>query len=102
LLLLDGKRRLRAAFFFKPIQQFAYTTGKNATDSTMVIDAMDLLYTRRFDGFCLVTSDSDFTGLAVRLREEGLQVFGLRGAKDSRGVPERLSQVHIHRGTSRA
>ena len=60
----------------KPIQQFAYTTGKNATDSTMIIDAMDLLYTRRFDGFCLVTSDSDFTGLAVRLREEGLQVFG--------------------------
>jgi len=60
----------------KPIQQFAYTTGKNATDSTMVIDAMDLLYTRKFDGFCLVTSDSDFTGLAVRLREEGLTVFG--------------------------
>ena len=61
----------------KPVQQFAYTTGKNATDSTMIIDAMDLLYTRKFDGFCLVTSDSDFTGLAVRLREEGLQVFGL-------------------------
>ncbi len=60
----------------KPVQQFAYTTGKNATDSTMIIDAMDLLYTRRFDGFCLVTSDSDFTGLAVRLREEGLLVFG--------------------------
>jgi NYN domain/OST-HTH/LOTUS domain len=60
----------------KPIQQFAYTTGKNATDGTMIIDAMDLLYTRRFDGFCLVTSDSDFTGLAVRLREEGLLVFG--------------------------
>lgn len=60
----------------KPVQQFAYTTGKNATDSTMIIDAMDLLYTRRFDGFCLVTSDSDFTGLAVRLREEGLHVFG--------------------------
>lgn len=60
----------------KPVQQFAYTSGKNATDSTMIIDAMDLLYTRRFDGFCLVTSDSDFTGLALRLREEGLQVFG--------------------------
>jgi len=60
----------------KPVQQFAYTSGKNATDSTMIIDAMDLLYTRKFDGFCLVTSDSDFTGLAVRLREEGLQVFG--------------------------
>jgi uncharacterized LabA/DUF88 family protein len=60
----------------KPVQQFAYTTGKNSTGSAMIIDAMDLLYTRRFDGFCLVTSDSDFTGLAVRLREEGLQVFG--------------------------
>ena len=60
----------------KPMQQFAYSTGKNATDSTLIIDAMDLLYTRRFDGFCLVTSDSDFTGLAMRLREEGLMVFG--------------------------
>jgi hypothetical protein len=60
----------------KPVQQFAYTTGKNATDSTLIIDAMDLLYTRRFDGFCLVTSDSDFTGLAMRLREEGLLVYG--------------------------
>ena len=60
----------------KPVQQFAYTKGKNATDSTLIIDAMDLLYTRKFDGFCLVTSDSDFTGLAMRLREEGLTVFG--------------------------
>lgn len=60
----------------KPIQQFAYTVAKNATDSTMIIDAMDLLYTRRLDGFCLVTSDSDFTGLALRLREEGLLVYG--------------------------
>ena len=60
----------------KPVQQFAYTTGKNATDCTLIIDAMDLLYTRRFDGFCLVTSDSDFTGLAMRIREEGLIVLG--------------------------
>jgi hypothetical protein len=60
----------------KPVQQFAYTTGKNATDSTLIIDAMDLLYTRRFDGFCLVSSDSDFTGLALRVREEGLTVLG--------------------------
>jgi len=60
----------------KPVQQFAYTTGKNATDSTLIIDAMDLLYTRKFDGFCLVTSDSDFTGLAMRLREEGILVLG--------------------------
>lgn len=60
----------------KPVQQFAFTTGKNATDSALIIDAMDLLYTRKFDGFCLVTSDSDFTGLATRLREEGLTVLG--------------------------
>lgn len=60
----------------KPVQQFAYSTGKNATDSALIIDAMDLLYTRKFDGFCLVTSDSDFTGLATRLREEGLRIFG--------------------------
>lgn len=63
-------------FAIKPVQQFAYSTGKNATDSTLIIDAMDLLYTRKFDGFCLVTSDSDFTGLATRVREEGLSVFG--------------------------
>jgi uncharacterized LabA/DUF88 family protein len=60
----------------QPIQQFAYTTGKNATDSAMVIDAMDLLYSGRFDGFCLVSSDSDFTRLASRLRESGLTVYG--------------------------
>lgn len=63
-------------YAIKPIQQFAYTTGKNATDSTLIIDAMDLLYTRRFDGFCLVSSDSDFTSLATRIREEGLTVLG--------------------------
>jgi hypothetical protein len=60
----------------QPIQQFAYTTGKNATDAAMVIDAMDLLYSGRFDGFCLVSSDSDFTRLASRLRESGLTVYG--------------------------
>jgi uncharacterized LabA/DUF88 family protein len=59
-----------------PVQQFAYTSGKNATDSMLIIDAMDLMYTRRFDGFCLVSSDSDFTRLAQRLREEGLLVLG--------------------------
>jgi len=63
-------------FAIKPVQQFAYTKGKNATDSTLIIDAMDLLYTRRFDGFVLISSDSDFTGLATRIREEGLLVFG--------------------------
>lgn len=69
-------KKVLQQYAIKPIQQFAYTTGKNATDSTLIIDAMDLLYTRKFDGFCLVTSDSDFTGLAMRLREEGLTVFG--------------------------
>ena len=69
-------KKVLQKFAIKPVQQFAYTTGKNATDSTLIIDAMDLLYTRKFDGFCLVTSDSDFTGLAMRIREEGLTVYG--------------------------
>lgn len=60
----------------QPIQQFANTRGKNSTDSAMIIDAMDLLYTSRFSGFCLVTSDSDFTRLAARIREQGLTVYG--------------------------
>ena len=69
-------KKVLQKYAIKPVQQFAYTTGKNATDSSLIIDAMDLLYTRKFDGFCLVTSDSDFTGLAMRLREEGLFVLG--------------------------
>ena len=69
-------KKVLQKYAIKPVQQFAYTTGKNATDSSLIIDAMDLLYTRKFDGFCLVTSDSDFTGLAMRLREEGLTVLG--------------------------
>ncbi|MEL4894325.1 NYN domain-containing protein [Crocosphaera sp. Alani8] len=60
----------------QPIQQFRYTTGKNATDSALIIDAMDLLYTDNFDGFCIVSSDSDFTRLASRIRESGLIVYG--------------------------
>jgi uncharacterized LabA/DUF88 family protein len=60
----------------QPIQQFAYTTGKNATDSSLIIDAMDLLHEQRLDGFCLISSDSDFTRLATRIREAGLTVYG--------------------------
>jgi uncharacterized LabA/DUF88 family protein len=60
----------------QPIQQFNYTTGKNATDSALIIDAMDLLYTGRFDGFSIISSDSDFTRLASRIRESGLTVYG--------------------------
>lgn len=59
-----------------PMQQFAYTTGKNATDGAMIIDAMDLLYTGRFASFCIVSSDSDFTRLAARIREQGVTVYG--------------------------
>ena len=60
-----------------PIQQYSYTTGKNSTDSAMIIDAMDVLYTEKVDGFVLVSSDSDFTRLAIRLREAGMTVFGI-------------------------
>jgi hypothetical protein len=74
-------KKVLQRYAIKPVQQFAYTTGKNATDSTLIIDAMDLLYTRKFDGFCLITSDSDFTGLAMRLREEGLTVLGFGESK---------------------
>lgn len=60
-----------------PVQQYSYTTGKNATDSAMIIDAMDILYSEKVDGFCIVSSDSDFTRLATRLRESGMLVIGL-------------------------
>lgn len=73
---LNGWKEVLLQHSIQPIQQFRYTTGKNATDSAMIIDAMDLLYAKRFDGFCLVSSDSDFTRLASRIREEGLTVYG--------------------------
>ena len=60
-----------------PVQQYSYTTGKNATDSAMIIDAMDILYSNNVDGFCIVSSDSDFTRLAIRLRESGMHVIGM-------------------------
>ncbi|MGB5555129.1 MAG: NYN domain-containing protein [Flavobacteriaceae bacterium] len=60
-----------------PVQQYGYTQGKNATDSAMIIDAMDILYSGKVNGFCIVSSDSDFTRLATRLREAGMQVFGI-------------------------
>ncbi|WP_137150373.1 NYN domain-containing protein [Devosia sp. FKR38] len=72
-----------------PQQQFAYTTGKNASDITLVIDAMDLLHSGRFDGFCLVSSDSDFTRLAARIREHGVEVYGFGEQK----TPESFRQA---------
>ena len=72
------------AHSIQPIQQFSYTSGKNATDSAMIIDAMDLLHTGTFDGFCLVSSDSDFTRLASRIREAGKRVVGFGEEKTPR------------------
>ena len=73
---LKGWKDVLLEYSIQPIQQFGYTSGKNATDSALIIDAMDLLYTGKFDGFCIVSSDSDFTKLASRIREAGLLVYG--------------------------
>jgi len=81
---LSSWKAMLHEYAISPMQQFSYTTGKNSTDSSMIIDAMDLLYTEKFDGFCLVTSDSDFTKLATRIRESGLVVYGF-GEKKTPG-----------------
>jgi NYN domain/OST-HTH/LOTUS domain len=73
---LGGWRAVLAEHAIQPIQQFRNTTGKNASDSALIIDAMDLLHTRTLGGFCLVSSDSDFTRLATRIREDGIPVYG--------------------------
>jgi len=73
---LKGWKAVLLEYAIQPIQQFSYTKGKNATDSALIIDAMDLLYAKRFDGFCIVASDSDYTRLASRIREEGVTVYG--------------------------
>lgn len=72
---LNGWKECLLEHSIQPVQQFAYTTGKNATDGAMIIDAMDLLYTGRFSGFCIVSSDSDFARLAARIREQGVTVY---------------------------
>ncbi|MGK2914405.1 MAG: NYN domain-containing protein [Porticoccaceae bacterium] len=73
---LKGWEEVLHDYAIQPIQQFAYTKGKNATDSAMIIDAMDLLYTQKLDAFCLASSDSDFTPLVMRIRANGLKVYG--------------------------
>ncbi len=73
---LKGWKEVLHKLAIQPIQQFAYTTGKNSTDASLIIDAMDVLHTGSVDGFCLVSSDSDFTRLATRIREAGLVVYG--------------------------
>ncbi|PWR21857.1 NYN domain-containing protein [Zavarzinia compransoris] len=84
-----GWAEVLARYAIVPQQQFAYTSGKNASDITLVIDAMDLLHRGRFDGFCLVSSDSDFTRLAARIREEGVHVYGFGENK----TPESFRQA---------
>jgi len=74
---MGGWKEVLQTYAIQPIQQFRYTTGKNATDSAMIIDAMDLLYAGGVDGFCLVSSDSDYTRLATRIREKGIFVMGI-------------------------
>ena len=83
---LRGWKEAINAHAIQPMQQFAYTTGKNATDSALIIDAMDLLYTGNLDGFCLVSSDSDFTKLASRLRESGKTVYGFGEPKTPKSL----------------
>ncbi|NBK79179.1 NYN domain-containing protein [bacterium D16-76] len=75
-----------------PVQQYSYTTGKNSTDSAMIIDAMDILYSGQVDGFCLVSSDSDFTRLAARLRESGMLVIGMGESKTPRSFISACNQ----------
>lgn len=77
----DWKQEILLEYSLTPVQQFSYTSGKNATDMAMVIDAMDILYGEKVDGFCLVTSDSDFTRLAARLRESNVHVIGMGESK---------------------
>lgn len=74
---IGGWKNLLLEHAITPIQQYGYTTGKNSTDSAMIIDAMDILYSGQTDGFCIVSSDSDFTRLAIRLREAGMKVIGI-------------------------
>jgi hypothetical protein len=73
---LQSWGKILAEYAVQPIQQYRNTTGKNASDSALIIDAMDLLHTRHLEGFCLVSSDSDFTRLATRIKEDGLPVYG--------------------------
>ena len=99
---LSGWTRELNARAIRAIHQTAFTTGKNSTDSALIIDAMDLLYAGNVEAFALVSSDCDFTGLALRLRESGKVVYGL-GRQTHAPVPaERLRPVHRPRGAGRA
>lgn len=74
---MNGWKEIINQYSINPVQKFSYTTGKNSTDSSLIIEAMDILHGKNIDGFCIVSSDSDYTGLAKRIREEGLFVMGI-------------------------
>lgn len=74
---VSGWKNVLLEHAITPIQQYSYTSGKNSSDSALIIDAMDILYSGKVDGFCIVSSDSDFTRLAIRLRETGMKVIGI-------------------------
>ncbi len=74
---MNGWKEIINYFSFNPVQKFSYTSGKNSTDSALIIDAMDILHGKNIDGFCIVSSDSDYTGLAKRIREEGIFMMGI-------------------------
>ena len=74
---VSGWKKVLLENAITPIQQYSYTSGKNSSDSALIIDAMDILYSGKVDGFCIISSDSDFTRLATRLREAGMKVFGI-------------------------
>lgn len=98
---LGSWKPLLLEYSITPIQQYAYTSGKNATDSAMIIDAMDILYSGKVDGFCLASSDSDFTRLAARLREAGMTVIGMGKKQTPRAFVAACSSfVYVDRDES--
>jgi hypothetical protein len=102
---LSGWRDQLTKFAIQPVQQFRYTVGKNSTDCALIIDAMDLLHSNRFDGFCIVSSDSDFTRLATRIRESGLLVYGFGERKTPGSLVsacDKFVYVEILRGDAEA
>jgi len=89
---MNSWKKILNKYAIQPIQQFRYTVGKNATDSAMIIDAMDLLHSNDVDGFCIVSSDSDYTRLATRIREEGLFVIGVGEKKTAEAFTNACNQ----------
>ena len=94
---LASWKELLLEYSITPIQQYSYTTGKNATDSALIIDAMDILYSKNVDGFCIVSSDSDFTKLASRLREAGMYVLGMGEKKTPRAFTVSYTHLDVYK-----